>query len=460
MATTEHAVLADLTAILADSPVITDPDASAAYRHDQAAWVEGGKPLAVVLAGSTVDVQATLRVATAHRVPVVTRGAGSGLSGGAAALDGCIVLCVAGMDRILEIDPVDQTIEVEPGVINEAVSAAAREHGLWYPPDPASRGFSTIGGNVATNAGGLCCVKYGVTGDYVLGLEVVLADGSLLTTGRRTIKGVAGLDLTRLFVGSEGTLGVVTRARLRLRPLPPPPATVVAFFPTPAAAGRAVAALGAAGVVPSLLELMDRTTVRAVEEWKRMDLDVDAGALLLAQSDAAGPGRDAEVRAVVAACEAEGATYTASTTDPAEGAVLLEARRLAYPALERLGATLLDDVAVPRSRVAELIEVVERIAAEHGVVIGTFGHAGDGNMHPTIVVPHGDVTARAAAGAAFDDIVHAAIRLDGTITGEHGVGSLKHGFLETELGPTAVDVQRRIKAALDPHGILNPGRAL
>lgn len=430
------------------------------YRHDMARWIVGGEPFAVALPRTTDEVQAVMRIAAASGTPVVPRGAGSGLSGGATAIDGCIVLSLELMDQVLEIDRENQTVLLEPGVINSDVSMAVRDLGLWYPPDPASLEFSTIGGNVATNAGGMCCMKYGVTRDYVLGLEVVLADGRVLNTGRNTIKGVAGYDLTSLFVGSEGTLGVITKIRLRLRTAPPSARTVAAFFPTLATAGDAVRRIAAAGVTPSMLEIMDRHTITAVDEWKRMDLDRSAGALLIAQSDAGDGQSEIEVDQIGLACTSAGASSVTVSTDPIEAEQLLLVRRLALPALERQGSILLDDIGVPRSRIPELLEEIEVIAARHDVVVGTFGHAGDGNMHPTIVYDAADPDETVAAQAAFDEIVRAAVLLDGTVTGEHGVGLLKRAYLEQEIGAVAVDTMRVIKTSLDPLGILNPGKAL
>ncbi|HEX8441981.1 FAD-binding oxidoreductase, partial [Archangium sp.] len=412
-------LLHELAAVLPPEALVTDPDVLEAHRRDQAGWALAGTPRVLVRPASTAEVQAVLRVAAAHRVPVVARGAGSGLSGGANAVDGCIVLSLARMNRVLELDQRGMYVVVQPGVINATVKATAAEHGLWYAPDPASWEFSTIGGNVATNAGGLCCVKYGVTGDAVLGLEAVLADGSVVRTGGRMVKNVAGYDLTRLFVGSEGTLGIVTEVTLKLRPRPPPATTLVASFPTLVGAGAAVTEIMAT-TRPSLLELMDRTTVRAVEAFKPLGLDVESAALLLARSDAGGEQGVAECTRMVAACEAAGATFVAHSADEAEGELLIVARRLAFPALERQGATLLDDVGVPLSRIAELLAAVERIAEQRGVLIGTFGHAGDGNMHPTLVFDRDDPEAVARAKGAFDDILRVVLDLGGTITGEHG----------------------------------------
>jgi glycolate oxidase len=452
-------LLRELVAVLPPEGLVTDPDVLESHRRDQAGWAPAGSPRVLVRPASTAEVQAVLRVASAHRVPVVPRGAGSGLSGGANAVDGCIVLSLTRMNRILEIDRRGLYAVVQPGVINGTLKAAAAELGLWYAPDPASWEFSTLGGNLATNAGGLCCVKYGVTGDAVLGLEAVLADGSVVRTGGRTFKNVAGYDLTRLFVGSEGTLGIITEATLKLRPRPPRATTLVASFPTLVGAGTAVTEI-MADTRPSLLELMDRTTVRAVEAARPMGLDVNAAALLLARSDAGGEQGVAECARMAAVCEAAGATFIAHSSDEAEGELLLGARRLAFPALERQGSTLLDDVGVPLSRIPDLLAAVERIAEQHGVLIGTFGHAGDGNMHPTLVFDQNDPDEVARARAAFDDILHAVLELGGTITGEHGVGLLKRPFIARQLGPETHRLHLAIKSAMDPLGILNPGKLL
>jgi glycolate oxidase len=453
------AMLAELRSHLPADAVVTDRDIVEAYRRDQTSWSEPGTPLAVVLPRTTDEVAAILRAASAHRAPVVPRGAGSGLSGGASAVDGCVVLSLTRMNAVLDVDAAEQLIVVQPGVLTADVAAAAASAGLWYPPDPASIEFCSIGGNVATNAGGLCCVKYGVTADYVLGLQVVLADGRVVRTGRRTVKGVAGYDLTRLLVGSEGTLGVVTEITLRLRSPRAAATTLVASFGTLSGAGEAVVA-AVSGAPPALLEIMDRTTVRAVDDWRHLALDRDAACLLFAQSDLGGAAGAEEITRLAAVCEGAGADLVLTTDDPAEGTEILGARRLAYPALERLGATLLDDVAVPRTRIPALIAAVERVAAESGLVIGTFGHAGDGNLHPTVVHDGLDPESVARAGRAFDDIVSVTLELGGTVTGEHGVGRLKRSWLARELDPVALDLHRSVKTAFDPLGILNPGAVL
>jgi glycolate oxidase len=392
-------------------------------------------------------------------VPVVPQGARTGLSGGANAVDGALLLSLVRMDRILTVDEVDQVAVVQPGVINADLSRAVAEVGLFYPPDPSSWEMSTIGGNLATNAGGLCCVKYGVTADFVRGLEVVLADGEVVRTGRRTAKGVAGYDLTRLLVGSEGTLGVITEATVALRPAPEPALTMAAVFASTADAMNAVTRIMASGMRPSLMEFLDRPSIRAVQAYRDMGLPAGAEALLITQSDR-GPLAAADVTAMGAICEQFGATEVAVAEDAADSAMLLQARRLVNPAVEELGATLVDDVAVPRARLVDLLAGMEKIAAEHGVQVVCPGHIGDGNMHPTVVFDRGDAAATTRAEEAFSAIMRLALGLGGTITGEHGVGLLKRAWLREELGERSYALQRQIKDVFDPLGILNPGKVL
>ncbi|GAC1444509.1 MAG: FAD-linked oxidase C-terminal domain-containing protein [Mycobacteriales bacterium] len=449
-------LLDTLPDLLPPGAVTTDPDVLLAFSRDRATFPPAGRPAALVRARSMEDVVATMQQASRYGVPVVPRGSGSGLAGGANAVEGCIVLSLASMDRVLDVDVATRTARAEAGVLTADLAAAVARHGLWYPPDPASREISTIGGNVATNAGGSCCLKYGVTADAVAGLTAVLADGTVVRTGGRTRKDVAGLDLTRLLVGSEGTLAVVVDVTVRLRRAPRPPATVVAVFPDVDAAGRAVVSITGA-TDPALLELLDATTLEAVERRTRMGLG-GQGALLLLQYDGPEPLTDAQECAGL--CEAAGATEVAVTDDTAAGDALLGARRAAYPALEDLGTTLLDDVCVPVPRVPELVRAVEAAAARHGVRIGTFGHAGDGNLHPTVVYDATDAAQVAAARAAFDEVCEAALTLGGTVTGEHGVGLLKQPFLARQLGPAQRELMARIKAAFDPAGLLNPGKSL
>jgi glycolate oxidase len=457
--TPEDAVLAAAAAAMEDADIVTDPDILRSYSLDRSVGTQAGEPFAVVFPRDTAQVSAVLAAAYEHRVPVVPRGAGSGLTGGSNAVDGCLVVCLERMRAVRHVDVVNGYVETEPGIFNTELREHVEQHGLWYAPDPASKDFCSIGGNVNTNAGGLCCVKYGVTRDAVLGLEVVLADGRITRIGRRTVKGVAGYDLAGVMVGSEGTLGIVTMARLRLRPLPPPATTTVALFDSMADAGRAVASI-MSSTTPSLLELLDRTTMRAVEEWRPSGLPVDAGALLIAQSDLPGSAAADEADAILRACEAAGASEAYRSEDAEQAEMLLGARRMAIPALEAKGDWLLDDVAIPRSGLATAVAEIEEVAQRHDVLIGTFGHAGDGNLHPTIVTPRGDADAAARGLAAFDDILAVALRLGGTVTGEHGVGLLKRGALAEELDEPARDLHSRLKEAFDPRGILNPGKSL
>ncbi|MDU0293396.1 FAD-binding oxidoreductase [Saccharothrix longispora] len=451
-----ESLLAELRAAVGAGAVLTDADVTAGYRRDMMPLAPHGQPLAVVLPSSTEQVRAVVRACAAAGTPIVPRGAGSGLSGAANAVEGCVVLVTTKMDAILEIDPDNRLAVVEPGVVNLDLRAAVEKHGLFYPPDPSSYDWCTIGGNLATNAGGLCCVKYGVTTDSVLGLEVVLADGELLRTGRRTVKGVAGYDLTKLFVGSEGTLGVITRATLALRPLPQAPSTLVATFDSTAAAGAAVSRVVAEGVVPSLMEIMDRTSIRAVEQHLRTDLNAGA-ALLLCQSDSGGEAARRELAAIEQACVGAGAELVYATDDLAEGRDLLTARRAVLTALEVYGAWLTDDVCVPRTRIADLITGCERIADEVGLRVAVVGHAGDGNMHPTIVYDPSSEDEFARAKRAFDEILGLGLALGGTVTGEHGVGKVKREWLAKEIGPVGLRVHRDVKRALDPENLFNPG---
>lgn len=450
-------LLDHLRAGLPDDAILTDPDVTVSYANDMASFCEAGAPAVVVLPRTTAEVQHVMRTATALRIPVVPQGARTGLSGAANASEGCIVLSLTRMDRILEISPVDRVAVVEPGVVNAVLSRAVAERGLYYPPDPSSWEQCTIGGNIGTGSGGLCCVKYGVTAEYVLGLEVVLADGRLMRTGRRTAKGVAGYDLTRLFVGSEGSLGIVVRATLALKPAPPVQLALAAEFPSSAAACDAVCAIMAGGHVPSLLELMDATTVRAVNDLTHMGLPETTEALLLAAFDTHDPSAD--LRALGELCTAAGATQVVPAEDAAESELLLQARRMALPAMERVStATMIDDVCVPRSALGAMIDGVADIAEKYDLTIGVCAHAGDGNTHPVVCFDAADADESRRARESFDEIMALGLELGGTITGEHGVGVLKKEWLARELGPVGVEMQRGIKEVFDPLGILNPGK--
>jgi glycolate dehydrogenase FAD-linked subunit len=358
--------------------------------------------------------------------------------------------------RDISVDPVTRTAICQPGLFNAEVKKAAAQHDLWYPPDPSSFEICSIGGNIATNAGGLCCVKYGVTTDYVMGLQVVLADGTAVRVGGPRLKDVAGLSLTKLFVGSEGTLGIVTEITLRLLPKQHRASTVVANFATVGAATDAVLGV-ACQMRPSMLEFMDAVAINAVEDKLKMGLDRDAAALLLACSDER--GRSAAER-IAAVFEEQGASDVFSTDDPDEGEAFVAARRFAIPAVEAKGTLLLEDVGVPLPRIGDLVSGVERIATDRDVMISVIAHAGEGNTHPLIVYDPADEAMAERAECAFGEIMDLAIGLGGTITGEHGVGRLKRPWLADQIGPEAMELNRRIKQALDPEGILNPGAAI
>lgn len=453
-------LVADLRGILPADRVLTDPFSLQSYSHDDAEWAEFVLPLAVVQAKSTEEVAAVVRLAGAAGVRIVPRGAGTGLSGGANAMANCIVLSLELMTEILEINTDERFVRTQPGVINDRLRQAVAEQGLWYPPDPASYKISTIGGNIATNAGGLCCVKYGVTRDYVLGLTAVLADGSVVDVGRRTAKGVAGYDLTALLVGSEGTLAIVTEATLKLLPLAGREnRAVVGYFGDLVAAGEAVAAVSKAGIIPSALELVDRQCLQAVDDWQQLGLTKAGNVLLLASVDepgVRGEGLAAQLHEIFTDC---GATKAERSISEAHAEELFLARRLAYPALERLGPVLTEDVCVPRTAVPEMLRRIEATARKHRTIIANIAHAGDGNLHPLIIAPEGDAAAKDRAKAAFDQIVADALELGGTTTGEHGVGLLKIPGLRQEFSPRVIQLHRSIKEALDPQGLLNPGKA-
>jgi glycolate oxidase len=452
--------LADLRAVLPDLRLLTDEADVEAYRWDETEYMHPGHPLGVALPRHTADVSTIVTLAARHGVPLVPRGAGTGLSGGAIAVEGALTVALTHMDAILEIDPANLTATVQPGVINAVLGRAVAEQGLFYPPDPASFETCSIGGNVAENSGGLRCVKYGVTRDYVLGLEVVLADGHVIRTGGKTVKDVMGYDLTHLFIGSEGTLGIVTEVTLRLLPAPAPKLTLLAFFGSVGEAGDAVARMTRDGLVPVTLELMDRATIRAVDAALRVGLDADAGAMLMVESDAGGAAAEAELDLAARACQAAGSTSVVRAADPTEADWLREARRKAHWSLEQAGVARMEDVGVERSKTPELLEAIERISAMHQLPVGVFGHAGDGNFHPTFVMERDDPDAERRINAVRSDIFAAVLGMGGTISGEHGTGVAKRGYLEAQRGSRYVAAMRSVKQALDPLGILNPGKVL
>jgi glycolate oxidase len=421
--------------------------------------LERGRPDVVVFPATTEEVAAIVTVANERRTPVVPRGSGTNLSAGTVPHRGGIVLVLTRMNRLKEISAGDLVAVCEPGVRTVELAQAAAQEGMLFPPDPGSHTTATIGGNVAECSGGLRALKYGVTRDYVLGVEAVLGTGEVIRSGGRLVKDVAGYDLRRLLCGSEGTLAVMTELTLRLMPAPEETGTGMAYFDDLAAAARAVSRVLAEGVLPVTLEFLDRVCIDAVEGYANIGLDRDAGAMLIFGQDGARASIDRDMRRMAEACEAEGATSVRIAASEAEAADVLQARRAVLPALSRLEPlTILEDATVPRSRIAEMVARIQEIADERDLTIGTFGHAGDGNLHPTVVLDPADEAAVHRAHEAFEEIFAIAIAMDGTITGEHGVGLVKLKHLERQLGAEHLALLRRIKAAFDPNGILNPGK--
>lgn len=434
--------------------VDTSPAALDAARADKSGHAADGLPLAIVHAASVADVQAVMRIATATRTPVVPRGAGTGLAGGANTGGGEISLSVRAMDRIVEVRPDDLLAVVEPGILNADLNARLEAHGVWWAPDPASRAISTVGGNIATGAGGLLCAKYGVVRDAVLGVDLVLADGRLLHLGHRSVKGVTGLDLTSLVIGSEGTLGVVVGATLKLRRLVEGErVTLTALFDGVRAAAVACAAVTASGVQPAIMELMDATSLAAAHRLLALPAPPAGAAQVTIQTD--GPVAADEARAIAAVLGAAGGRVSVAA-DAAEGEELLAVRRSMHPAMETLGTTLIEDVSVPRSALPDMFDEIARIERQYGLVIPAVAHAGDGNLHPNFVFEGPDVPP--VVWKAAEDLFRAALALGGTLTGEHGIGVLKRRWLADELGDDQWALQRDIARVFDPLGILNPGK--
>jgi glycolate oxidase len=458
--TERGAFLDGLASGLEARQVARDEETLTVYSIDQGPMVERHLPLAVVWAESVTDVQHVVRSCAAHQVPIVARGAGTGVSGGAHATEGCIVLSLERMNRILDLNPDDETAVVEPGIINADLNAAAADYGLMYAPDPASYKMSTIGGNVATNAGGLRCAKYGVTRDSVLALDVVMADGSLMHTGHQTFKGVAGYDLTALLVGSEGTLGIVVGVTVRLKYLPREVHTIAAFYQDFRSAAAGVLAVGKARVQPAIMELLDNGTLVQLDELHGGDLQKRGKSLLLIQTDGFGAAAEADVvRQVLAA---GGATVT--TEASAEAEMLVELRRNSRGVEVDDEFRVGEDIAVPRSRLVDFVASLEAMAKRFEVNLKVVAHAGDGNLHPTFwmdrVDPATDADALVRLNAALDESIRVGLEMGGTITGEHGVGQYKLRWLGLEQPEPVRELQRRIKELFDPQGILNPGKAI
>ena len=431
------------------------------YQGDRAVRAPQGTSFVLVLPEDVAGVQATLRLAHKTGTAVVPRGAGTGLSGGAVPTEGAIVLGLERLTAVREIDPVDEIAVVEAGVLTADLSTALAPHGFFYAPDPASATISTIGGNIATNAGGLHCAKYGATRESVLALEVVLADGTLLRTGHRTLKGVTGLDLTQLIIGSEGTLAVVTAATVRIRPLPVARRTVLARFHESSAAADGVAAIARSPVRPAATELIDAGTLADIDAHAGSSLARGADAVLLIELD--GYGIQEQTADLTTALVGAGGEVRL-VDDEAEAEHLWELRRSGRGSGAG-GHRLGEDIAVPKSRLGEILTELAVIGERHGIRTSALAHAGDGNLHPLLALDREDTEALDSALppnllAAADDLVRAALDLGGTISGEHGIGTAKQGWLDLELSPTSRALQRRLKTAFDPQHLLNPGKAL
>lgn len=447
-----------LRRLVGPGEVLTAREDLIAYSFDGTAAVSQ-LPGVVVFVRSAAQVAAVLRLANEERLPVVTRGSGTGLSGGSVPAPDSIVLCTAKMNRILETDRANLTLLAEPGATTLQIADTAAAAGLFYPPDPGSMKISTIGGNVAENSGGLRGLKYGITRNYVMGLEVVLPDGEILWTGNKCVKDVAGYSLRDLFIGSEGTLGVITQVLLKLIPKPAAKKTLVATFAAMDAAAQCVSDIIAAQIIPCTLEFLDRTTIHCVEDFARVGLPLDCEALLLMETDGHPAAVAEEASRMETLARQAGALEVRVAKDDAEATALAAARRSAFSALARVSpTTILEDATVPRSRLAEMIRFVEGVAKKHRLRIGTFGHMGDGNLHPTFLTDERNTDEMHRVHAAFQEIFHEAIRLGGTITGEHGVGLAKKDFLPIFAGDAQMRVMRELRRVLDPRGILNPGK--
>jgi glycolate oxidase len=453
---TQAGVLDALRAVVGPEQVHQGPAQRVAYSYD--GTFPQDLPLAAVTPASTEEVAAVLQVASRHGISVHTRGAATSLSGGAVPIGGGLVLALPRMNRILEIDPADSVAVVQPGVITAELQRAVEARGLFYPPDPASLNQSTIGGNVACNAGGPRCLKYGVTADYVLGMTVVLIDGTVLRLGGRTVKNVTGYQLVQLFIGAEGTLGVITEIILRLIPKPAERSTAAAYFPTLESASYAITGILGAGILPATLELLDNAAINAVEDNLGLGLPRTAQAMLVLEQDGNEPGAiHAEVERMAAICREQGATDVAVARTPAERDQLWAARRAVSPALGRIRPNKLgEDIVVPRSKIPAMIRAIAAISERHGLPIVVFGHAGDGNLHPNILFDRRLPGELERVERAAADIFTAALSLGGTLSGEHGIGSLKREFLADDLGAPVVEIMRRIKTVFDPNGLLNP----
>ncbi|GAB7386886.1 glycolate oxidase subunit GlcD [Bacillaceae bacterium] len=451
-------IYAEIVSITTDpARVFTEESDLASYSYD--ASFGAYMPDIVVQPLSAQEVAQIVKLANRERIPVYPRGHATCLSGGPLPVKGGIVLDMSKMNQKLIIDPENLIAIVSPGVLTSAIHEAAEKHGLMYPPDPSSSHVSTIGGNLAENSGGPRGLKYGVTKDYVIGLEVVTPEGEIIRTGGRTVKNVTGYDLTKLIVGSEGTLGVITEAILRLLPKPPASETLMAIFDDLVASGKAISKVLSSGILPSKMELMDQASIVAVENYQPCNLPVDAEAILLVEVDGHPNAVKEEIRQVAAFCREVGAREIRYAETPAERAELWKARKLVSPAIAKIKPTKIsEDATVPRSQIPAMFERLKEIREKYGVHLVVFGHAGDGNLHPNIVADKRDKDEMRRVEQAVEEIFRAAIELGGTLSGEHGIGTMKAPFMEMELGPVGLEMMKRIKRAWDPNNIMNPGK--
>jgi glycolate oxidase len=451
-------VATDLTGILGQERVLWEREHLVTYGFDGTATLYS-EPGCVVLPKTTAEVRQVAGYAAEYKIPIVTRGSGTGLSGGSVPIPGCIVLCLAQMDQVLELDPKNLTIHVESGVITQRVAELADAAGLLYPPDPGSMRISTIGGNVAENSGGLRGLKYGVTRDYVMGLEVVLANGQVISLGNKCVKDVAGYSMKDVFIGSEGTLGIITRVLLQLVPKPQARKTMLATFQEMDKAADTVSAIIAAKIIPCTLEFLDRITIHCVEEYAQIGLPMDAEAILLIETDGHAVVVEEEASRMEEIAREHGATAVQVAKTAEEAARLTTARRVAFSALARRSpTTILEDATVPRSELAAMIRFIQGVSIKYGLTIGTFGHMGDGNLHPTFLTDEKNAAEMAKVEKAMVEIFEHAVKLGGTITGEHGVGLAKKPFLAKAVGDASLELMRQLKRTLDPNNLLNPGK--
>jgi len=447
-----------LTEVLDPQRVLFEPEHLLTYGFDGTAALHGAASV-VALPRSTDEVVAIVRIAAQRKIPIVSRGSGTGLSGGSVPVAGCIVLCLVQMDRILELDAKNLTLCAEAGVVTQKIAEAADSMGLLYPPDPGSMKISTIGGNVAENSGGLRGLKYGITRDYVMGMEVVLANGEVVSLGNKCVKDVAGYSMKDVFIGSEGTLGIITKVLLKLVPKPLAKKTLLATFERMSDASDTVSAIIAARIIPCTLEFLDRVTIRCVEEFTHVGLPLDAEAILLMETDGHPAAVAEQAETMEATARRCGASNVVIARDAEHAAQLATARRAAFSSLARVSpTTILEDATVPRSELTKMINFIQATAAKYQLRIGTFGHMGDGNLHPTFLTDERNTDEMARVEKAMHDIFAYAIELGGTITGEHGVGLAKKSFLPAAIGDASLGLLRQLKRTLDPDGILNPGK--